>query len=93
MPSGNIHRMISKMLLGEDGKEIHKWIDEPYKWLGSGHRKQRHDLNTVLFLGIIKGKKAAVHAASHIIADKTLSKAYNEINKKIKKMSGGLLNF
>lgn len=83
MPSRRIHKLISKALVGEDGDSIHKWIDEPHKWLGPNHRKVRHDLKTVALLTALKGPKAGKHAALHILTDRSLSKPINQMKNKI----------
>lgn len=84
MPSRDIHKMISKILFGSSGDKIHKFMDEPVKWMGKNHRSVRHDAFTVAFLQMTQGKQAGLHAATHILADKTLSAAYNKMNKLFK---------
>jgi len=45
MPGLWIHCAISKKRTGEDFKELHQWIDEPYKEKGMNHRAIRHFYN------------------------------------------------
>lgn len=75
MPNRAYHKAISKIFLNEDGDEIHEFMDLPSKWLGNHHRNYFHDLATVLTLGATKGKRAAKHAALHILTDKAVSEA------------------
>lgn len=71
-------------------------MDQPSQWLGSNHRIVRHDPLTVAYLWKTKGQKAALHAVSHILVDKTLTKSYNQVKRQINKMIrdafGNLLN-
>ena len=69
MPTRKDHRNLSKIILGESGNDIHKFMDAPVKRLGRNHRNERHDLNTVASFYATKGAKAAQHALLHIISD------------------------
>jgi len=91
MPSGAIHRLIDKLLFGEDGNEIHSWMDAPAKWAGPNHRKYRHDLTTLIALYVLNGENGVQHGVSHIFVDKFLSKGYNELKKQINKIFQGVL--
>lgn len=42
MPSLQVHCAISKKRTGNDFEELHQWIDNPSKDLGSDHRIYRH---------------------------------------------------
>jgi hypothetical protein len=42
MPGHRVHRLVDKILFGREHPEVHKWMDEPYKWLGKQHRRLRH---------------------------------------------------
>lgn len=84
MPSREFHKIISKILFGETGDKVHKYMDEPYKWLGNKHRSQRHDTLTIALLQMTQGNQAGLHAAAHIITDKTMSAAFNKMNKMFK---------
>ena len=43
MPSHDEHCQYTFERYGVTGEEIHEWMDEPAKLLGSTHRKARHD--------------------------------------------------
>ena len=45
MPNLRTHCAISKKRTGYGFEELHKWIDEPCKRLGTNHRIERHYLN------------------------------------------------
>ena len=86
MPSRKWHELISNMILGEKGSDIHKFMDEPSKWLGKNHRILRHNLPTVLILGLTKGQKAAAHAALHIATDNLITDIESRIRKEVLKL-------
>ncbi len=92
MPSNEIHGLIDKLLFGKDGKSIHRWMDEPYKWMGKEHRKVRHDVFTVAMLGMTKGKEAAQHAVSHIVTDALFTKGYNQMMNSLRKIVSDSFN-
>jgi len=84
LPSRDIHKLFSKALFGNDGDKIHGFMDQPSAWLGVKHRSQRHDLNTILMLGILKGVDAAKHATGHVLLDKGVSAFENKIRKEVR---------
>ncbi len=43
MPSHDIHKMVDRIVLGREYEHVHKWMDEPVKWLGVKHRMCRHN--------------------------------------------------
>jgi len=43
MPSHDVHRQIDRLFLGKEYDHVHKWMDEPVKWLGFNHRICRHN--------------------------------------------------
>lgn len=90
MPNREIHKLISETLFGESGEDIHKWMDEPSKWLGVKHRSQRHDLTTLAFLLLTKGKRGAEHGLMHVATDKAVTKVKRDVNRMIQK---GIKNF
>jgi hypothetical protein len=73
----SIHCAISKKRTGEDFKELHQWIDGPYKIKGMNHRSERHfynkmDEKTIKEFWDKKGKKgdvAVVEWLFHIALD------------------------
>lgn len=91
MPSGAIHRLIDRLLFGEDGKDIHSWMDAPSKWLGPNHRKVRHDLTTLMALYFLNGDRGVEHGLSHILVDDLLSSPYNQLRKQINEMFSGIM--
>lgn len=84
MPNREYHKAISKIFVGEDGDKIHEFMDMPSKWLGKHHRNYFHDRATVLALALLKGGKAAQHAALHIFTDKAVSEADKQIKKAVR---------
>ena len=44
MPSNEIHCAQSRKKYGKSFSDLHKWMDEPSKILGSNHRIIRHDI-------------------------------------------------
>ena len=42
MPSLRVHCAMSKERTGRDFKELHEWMDAPYKKYGHNHRLKRH---------------------------------------------------
>jgi len=42
MPSHRLHRLVDRMVLGKEYPDVHRWIDEPYRYLGKRHRILRH---------------------------------------------------
>jgi len=85
MSNLKMHRTLSKIILGESGNEVHKFMDAPAKQLGRNHRDVRHDLRTVAILSVVKGRKAGRHALGHIILDKSISPAKTTAENLIKK--------
>jgi hypothetical protein len=84
MPSRDIHKLINRLIFGNDGNDIHKYMDEPVKWLGKNHRQERHDVGTLAFLFATQGKEAAQHAATHIATDKFFSGIENAIKRELR---------
>ncbi len=72
MPSRRVHEMLDMLLFGKRYSWLHKWMDEPWKWLGKKHRIWRHDpWQTPLQALMISGGdwNAFVSAACHIVLD------------------------
>ena len=78
MPNLKTHCAISYKRTGRSFKELHKWIDEPCKRLGSNHRIERHYLNDKDMKKIKKywdskgkglGQKAVIEWLFHIALD------------------------
>jgi hypothetical protein len=79
-----MHKRISEILFGEDGDEIHEFMDAPAKIFGKYHRKYLHDPLTLAFLYAVGGQEAAEHAAAHMLVDKTYSETKRLATKGIK---------
>jgi hypothetical protein len=70
MVSHEEHRRIDRLLLGKEYPWVHRYLDRPARWAGKGHRRYRHDMQTVaLVLLASKDPKAAISAFMHIAAD------------------------
>jgi hypothetical protein len=88
MPDHRTHRLISKILLGEEYQDINEFLDEPYRWrdskgnmLKGRHRVYRHDALTpaVVFMRELaksgdaeKALKKSLAATIHIASDRLL---------------------
>lgn len=73
MPSHYTHKKIDKIILGKEYPDVHKWIDEPVKWLGPRHRILRHDIGTIA-LRYYGDRERTISAYMHLITDKYHSK-------------------
>jgi hypothetical protein len=58
-----------RRLLGNEWKEVHKWLDACYKEYGQAHRRHRHHIEGVEEVRKIWGDEAAMAAKIHIIVD------------------------
>jgi len=47
VPRHKVHCAVDRLALGRAYPDVHRWIDEPYRWLGPRHRILRHDLLSV----------------------------------------------
>lgn len=100
MPSVDTHCAISKDRTGFDFRELHEWIDAPYKKLGVDHRAVRHaytrsDEKTISEYWDEKkgngwGNKAVVEWLFHIALD-NLSTAFKKAKSTYRK--GNAYNF
>jgi len=85
MPSGNIHRKISRMVVGDSCKAVHRFMDFPYRFLGKSHRILLHDPVSAVVVGyLLNGLPGAGAALSHILTDYVSSemKRYLRYQKK-----------
>ena len=65
------HVLIDRLVLGRAYREVHRWMDEPYRWLGPRHRVLRHDpLTLLLRFGL---GEEFVSGMLHIAADEASS--------------------
>lgn len=72
MPDHKVHRLIDRIFLGKEFKDVHRWMDKPYAYLGPKHRILRHDPFTVL-LKYHDDPARLASALLHIIADEVIS--------------------
>lgn len=65
------HCKISKERTGNEFRELHLWIDEPWRILGCNHRIERHTFNEAYknFIEQKWGKKAVTEWLFHIAID------------------------
>ena len=70
MPKHSIHRLVDKALLGKEYPQVHRYMDEPAKYLGARHRIARHNLATALLLfARYKDPKAFMSSVLHTALD------------------------
>jgi len=78
LPRRDEHKRLTRLLLGDDFEEVHRWKDEPWRRLGVKHRIERHGLlsafevalKTYLETGDIEyAKKSALASIIHDIQD------------------------
>ena len=74
------HRLIDKLLLGREFRDVHVWMDEPYRWLGRKHRVLRHDPIT-LMIKYYDDPERLTSGLLHIIADRVGSKVKRRKNR------------
>lgn len=58
-----------KLLLGNEWKEVHKWLDACYKEYGQVHRCHRHHAEGIEEIRKMWGDEAALAVNIHIIVD------------------------
>ncbi|MHB8150294.1 MAG: DUF6915 family protein [Desulfobulbia bacterium] len=58
-----------RRLLGNEWKEVHKWLDALYKEYGQSHRCHRHHAEGIEEVRKMWGDEAAIAAKIHIIVD------------------------
>ena len=66
------HVALDKIVFGRSFRHVHRWMDEPYKWLGPRHRIVRHDPLTLLAKYGLGDEFLA--GVLHIIADASSSR-------------------
>lgn len=71
MPSHKIHRLVDKLILGKE-YDVHRILDEPYKWLNKKHRVSRHNIPFVILRFGFSDE--LVSACLHILTDKVIKK-------------------
>lgn len=68
-----IHRLIDRLVLGREHGDVHRWMDEPARYLGERHRSLRHTPLEVL-LKYWDNPEKALSGLLHILADKAESR-------------------
>lgn len=75
MPSGYLHRKISKALLGKSCRKTNRAIDYPSKFLGRGHRVLFHDPLSAMAIGfILEDYSGALSGLLHLATDECFSR-------------------
>jgi len=92
MPSFEKHKQLIAMLFGKDVAEeygwVHKYKDEPSKWLGVKHRMLRHGFIFDILLGALaKDPMVAVVGILHDIQDMISTDLKRNAKKKRKRKS------
>jgi len=70
MPEGWVHRLVSKLLLGDEFKVVHLLKDLPSVIFGEKHRRFYHDKYFTLYILLRFGKKAALASLLHDLLDR-----------------------
>jgi len=83
LPSHRVHRVVDRMLLGRECPSVHRFLDEPYKLLGSRHRILRHDLLTILALAA-QDPVLGASALLHVLTDY----GYSALRRRLRKSAG-----
>ena len=68
MPNLEEHCKHCLDLFGYEGREVHKWLDEPSRYYGGSHRVLRHDRDTAIMIGKMFGKYYGEGIEGQIIA-------------------------
>ena len=66
------HVAVDRLVLGRPYRDVHRWMDEPFRWLGPRHRALRHDPLTLLLRYGLSGELAS--GLLHIVADRASSR-------------------
>lgn len=76
MPSRRIHKLVDQILLGKDYEWLHKYIDNPSKYLGPYHRILFHNpaIDPLITAIITDDIDAAISHYLHIKTDEYFSK-------------------
>ncbi len=70
MPSREIHKFISKMIIGYECDKTHATIDWPIKYLKRNHRILFHDPISAFIIGYLcDGPEGAFSGVVHIATD------------------------
>lgn len=81
-PNIEDHCKATSAKYGVEGSEIHRWLDEPCRKYGGGHREFRHDTETVRLAGEIFGSKYGRALAENIALDHIMADHDEEIKNR-----------
>jgi len=92
VPSWRVHAFVDRTLFGKSYHKIHRRLDEPFKYLGRGHRVLFHDFPTAYLVALdcYPGDPNAVEAAyGHILLDEQCSAdpGYKKLLEKLAMLS------
>ncbi|MEM0257119.1 MAG: hypothetical protein QXV58_14410 [Saccharolobus sp.] len=76
MPSGVVHTMLEKKLLGYTNRRLQSLMDSTWKIKGPKHREDFHDLQSIILLSLIAGGDMTKNIQAgllHVTADKVFS--------------------
>lgn len=87
-PSRKVHRVTTKLVLGNEYDEVHRLLDVASKFTGKKHRKYFHDPISAMTAGAsVAGERGAMAALLHLQIDSLCSK-----DPKLKKVLEMLAN-
>lgn len=82
MPNINRHCKRTLKKYGVEGRDIHKWLDEPSRKYAGRHREFRHDTETTRLVGEVFGGKYGRRLAENIALDHIMADHEEEIKKR-----------
>lgn len=82
MPDLEEHCRRTRLRYHKEGRDIHKWLDEPSQHYASRHRQFRHDTETVKAVGQLFGSKYGRAVAENIALDHIMADHQEEIKKR-----------
>jgi len=75
---------------GVEGRDIHKWLDEPSRKYAGRHREFRHDTETIRLAGEVFGSKYDKTLAENIALDHIMADHEEEIERRNKQKQQGI---
>jgi hypothetical protein len=82
MPNLEEHCQRTKTKYKVEGKDIHKWLDEPSQTYASSHRQFRHDTKTVKLVGELFGKNYGKELSENIALDHIMADHEDEVKNR-----------
>ena len=80
MPSHRTHKLIDRIFLHNEYKDVHEWMDGPVKYLGPRHRILRHSIPEIL-AKYWNDPRRLMSAYLHLVTDFS----HSEVKKKIRR--------